>query len=64
MLEDLTNFTRGQFTELRRRGWSRVQLAGLASANLLRVLQGAEIVAHQMAQLPPSMARYEKRTDL
>ncbi|KAG8747925.1 hypothetical protein FRC10_010544 [Ceratobasidium sp. 414] len=52
------------FTELRRRGWSRVELAGLASANLLRVLQGAEAVARQMAHIPPSMARYEKRDDL
>ncbi|QRV76409.1 Membrane dipeptidase (Peptidase family M19) [Ceratobasidium sp. AG-Ba] len=62
-LEDISTYP-ALFTELRRRGWSRVQLAGLASANLLRVLQGAESVARQMAHLPPSMARYEKRTDL
>lgn len=53
-----------QFTELRRRGWTRMELAGLASGNLLRILQGAESVAHQLAHLPPSMAVYEKRTDI
>ncbi|QRV91244.1 Membrane dipeptidase (Peptidase family M19) [Ceratobasidium sp. AG-Ba] len=62
-LEDISTYP-ALFAELRRRGWSRVQLAGLASANLLRVLQGAETVSRQMAHLPPSMARYEKRTDL
>ena len=53
-----------QFTELRRRGWTRMQLAGLASGNLLRILQGAESVAHRLAHLPPSMAIYEKRPDI
>ncbi|KAG8708087.1 hypothetical protein FRC09_001450 [Ceratobasidium sp. 395] len=62
-LEDISTYP-ALFTELRRRGWSRVELAGLASANLLRVLQGAEVVARQMAHVPPSMARYEKRDDL
>ncbi|KAG9079844.1 hypothetical protein FS749_008218 [Ceratobasidium sp. UAMH 11750] len=62
-LEDIATYP-ALFTELRRRGWSRVELAGLASANLLRVLQGAEAVARQMAHVPPSMARYEKRDDL
>lgn len=41
-----------------------MELAGLASGNLLRILQGAEAVARQLAHLPPSMAVYDKRTDM
>ncbi|CAE6419647.1 unnamed protein product [Rhizoctonia solani] len=62
-LEDISTYP-ALFTELRRRGWSRSELVGLASGNLLRVFEGAEAVARQLSRLPPSMARYQNRTDL
>ncbi|CEL58131.1 dipeptidase 2 [Rhizoctonia solani AG-1 IB] len=62
-LEDISTYP-ALFTELLRRGWSRSELVGLASGNLLRVFEGAEAVARQLSRLPPSMARYQNRTDL
>ncbi|KAG8691786.1 hypothetical protein FRC11_009551 [Ceratobasidium sp. 423] len=62
-LEDISTYP-ALFAELRRRGWTRSELVGLASGNLLRVFEGAEVVARQLSRLPPSMARYQNRTDL
>ncbi|GAB1518766.1 hypothetical protein RhiTH_001831 [Rhizoctonia solani] len=62
-LEDISTYP-ALFAELLRRGWTRSELIGLASGNLLRVLEGAEVVARQLSRLPPSMARYQNRTDL
>ncbi|QRV91245.1 Membrane dipeptidase (Peptidase family M19) [Ceratobasidium sp. AG-Ba] len=62
-LEDASTYP-ALFIELRRRGWTRGQLAGLASANFLRVLAGVEETARRMKQQSPSMARYRKRVDL
>lgn len=56
-----------QFAELiRRGGWSQRDLAGLAGENVLRVLEGAEKTAAKMKRdgAGPSMAIYEKRTDI
>lgn len=56
-----------QFAELiRRGGWSERDLAGLANQNILRVLEGAEATAKKMRKegKRPSMAVYDKRTDL
>ena len=58
---------RPQFAELiRRGGWSQRDLAGLAGENVLRVLDGAERAASKMKKegAGPSMAIYEKRTDI
>ncbi|CAE6522109.1 unnamed protein product [Rhizoctonia solani] len=62
-LEDISTYP-ALFAELRRRGWTRSELVGLASGNLLRVFEGAEAVARQLSHLSPSMARYQNRTDL
>lgn len=56
-----------QFAELiRRGGWSQRDLAGLAGENVLRVLEGAERTAAKMKKdgAGPSMAIYDKRTDI
>jgi membrane dipeptidase len=55
-----------QFAELIRRGWTHNDLSLLAGGNVLRILNGAEAVAAQMAEdgKKPSMAVYDKRTDL
>jgi membrane dipeptidase len=39
--------------ELARRGWSDADLAGLASGNVLRVMEAAEATARSMASTPP-----------
>ncbi|QRW05315.1 Membrane dipeptidase (Peptidase family M19) [Ceratobasidium sp. AG-Ba] len=62
-LEDASTYP-ALFIELRRRGWTRSQLAGLASANFLRVLAGVEETARRMKRQGPSMARYRKRVDI
>ncbi|EUC65379.1 membrane dipeptidase [Rhizoctonia solani AG-3 Rhs1AP] len=62
-LEDISTYP-ALFAELYRRGWTRSELVGLASGNLLRVFEGAEATARQLSHLPPSMARYLNRTDL
>ncbi|CUA73839.1 membrane dipeptidase [Rhizoctonia solani] len=62
-LEDISTYP-ALFAELYRRGWTRSELVGLASGNLLRVFEGAEAIARQLSHLPPSMARYHNRTDL
>ncbi|CAE6532013.1 unnamed protein product [Rhizoctonia solani] len=62
-LEDISTYP-ALFAELYRRGWTRSELVGLASGNLLRVFEGAEAIARQLSHLPPSMARYQNRTDL
>jgi hypothetical protein len=56
-----------QFAELiKRGGWSQRDLAGLAGENVLRVLEGAEKTAAKMKKegAGPSMAIYDKRTDI
>lgn len=55
-----------QVAELYTRGWNAFELAGLTGANLLRVMEGAERVAWELQRsgAQPSMARYDKRTDL
>jgi len=55
-----------QFVELYQRGWSRKELEGLASANLLRVMQGAERVARELARegAQPEYELYDRRTDI
>ncbi len=45
------------FAELIRRGWSNRDLAGLAGANVLRVMRKAEGVAASMKDVPPAMDR-------
>ena len=45
------------FAELIRRGWSDSNLAKLAGGNVLRALRGAEAVARDMRNIPPSMAK-------
>jgi membrane dipeptidase len=48
------------FAELIRRGWSEHDLQKLASANLLRVLRGAEATARRLQKArPPSLATIE-----
>lgn len=55
-----------QFAELIRRGWTQHELAGVAGDNLLRVMKGMEDVARKLQKegKGPSMAVYDKRTDL
>lgn len=54
-VEDYPNM----FAELIRRGWSDANLAKLAGGNILRALRGAEAVARQMKNQPPSLAVQE-----
>nr|AXF50746.1 dipeptidase [Inonotus obliquus] len=64
-LEDVSKYP-DLIAELYARGWSRRELAGLAGGNLLRVMERAERVAHQMQKdgAKPSMDIYDKRTDI
>jgi len=64
-LEDVSKYP-ALIEELYRRGWSGVELAGLTSGNLLRVLEGAEKVAKELQAngTEPAWDLYEKRTDL
>lgn len=39
--------------ELMRRGWSDADIAKLAGGNVLRVMEAAERVAREMADVPP-----------
>ncbi|SCZ90150.1 BZ3500_MvSof-1268-A1-R1_Chr1-3g01805 [Microbotryum saponariae] len=50
--------------ELIERGWSDNEIRGLASENLLRVLEGVERVKHQMRHMQPENAIFEGRNDL
>jgi len=66
-LEDVSKYPQ-LVAELRRRGWSRRDLTGLAGANLLRILENAEYFARQLEfQSPrrkPLYDIYRKRPDL
>jgi membrane dipeptidase len=55
-----------QIAELRSRGWSKFELAGLLGANFLRVFGGAERVARslQASGALPIVDLYERRSDL
>ncbi|SCV68311.1 BQ2448_432 [Microbotryum intermedium] len=50
--------------ELIKRGWSDSEIRGLASENLLRVLEGVERVKDQMKRVEPENAIFEGRNDL
>lgn len=54
----------GQVAELIRRGWTHADISGFTGGNVLRVLRGAEKVAHGLRHKAPSMAKYDKRRDL
>ncbi|KZT38049.1 hypothetical protein SISSUDRAFT_1021994 [Sistotremastrum suecicum HHB10207 ss-3] len=64
-LEDVSKYPQ-LFAELRSRGWSRFDLAGLAGTNLFRVMQGAEDVARekQRDNVIPAWDIYRKRRDI
>ncbi|KAJ3494192.1 hypothetical protein NLJ89_g10858 [Agrocybe chaxingu] len=64
-LEDVSKYP-ALIAELYRRGWTQYELAGLAGANLLRILSGAERVAHELqaARTPPVVDLYDQRTDI
>ncbi|KAI0319593.1 renal dipeptidase family [Amylostereum chailletii] len=64
-LEDVSTYP-ALFAELLSRGWSARDLSGLAGANVLRVMEGAESVAAQMARegVEPAYEVYKKRLDL
>ncbi|KIJ50715.1 hypothetical protein M422DRAFT_65702 [Sphaerobolus stellatus SS14] len=63
-LEDVSKYP-DLFAELRRRGWSRRDLAGLAGANFLRVWQGVERTAQQLQKgVQPAYDVYGYRKDL
>jgi membrane dipeptidase len=51
---------------MRKRGWSRAELAGLAGGNVLRVLARAEAVAAEIQAegAAPAVELYAKRKDL
>ena len=55
-----------QIRELRARGWSGRELAGLTSGNLIRVFARAEEAAKEMkkAGARPAVDVYERRADL
>ena len=56
----------GQIAELIQRGWTRQDIAGLASGNLMRVFRKAEAVADEMRRqnVRPAFDIYDKRPDL
>jgi membrane dipeptidase len=65
-LEDVSKYPQ-LVAELRRRNWSRRDLAGLAGANLLRILEKAENVARRMhfeEHKGPDYALYDLRPDI
>ncbi|KAJ7209631.1 membrane dipeptidase-domain-containing protein [Mycena pura] len=64
-LEDVSTYP-ALFAELYSRGWTKYELGGLASANLLRVFEGAEKVSRELkaANTPPVFDIYDKRTDM
>ncbi|KAF8585804.1 hypothetical protein K439DRAFT_1342695 [Ramaria rubella] len=64
-LEDTSKYPE-LFAELRTRGWSRMDLAGLAEGNILRVWRGVEAVSMRMQRegVQPAYDVYEKRQDL
>jgi len=64
-LEDVSKYP-VLFAELYNRGWSKNDLIGLGSGNLLRVFEGAERVAKhlQSVHTVPVMDIYDKRPDL
>lgn len=55
-----------QIAELYARGWTRIELAGLTGANLLRVFAGAERVSADLkkAGMQPVYDLYSERRDL
>ncbi|KAG1745536.1 membrane dipeptidase-domain-containing protein [Suillus paluster] len=64
-LEDVSKYP-ALIAELYRRGWSKLDLAGLTGGNFLRVFEGAEKVAKdlQAAGTLPKYDVYDKREDL
>ncbi|GJJ05984.1 hypothetical protein Clacol_000171 [Clathrus columnatus] len=64
-LEDVSKYP-DLFAELRKRGWSRRNLAGLAGGNFVRVWEGVERVSKQLKDEGAVAAYdiYDKRTDL
>ncbi|KAF8592087.1 Metallo-dependent hydrolase [Ramaria rubella] len=64
-LEDMSKYPK-LFVELRTRGWSKMDLAGLAKGNILRIWRGVEDVSIRMQRegVQPAYNVYEKRQDL
>ncbi|KAI0258173.1 membrane dipeptidase-domain-containing protein [Gloeopeniophorella convolvens] len=64
-LEDVSRYP-ALIAELYSRGWNADELRGVAGANLLRVLGGAEDVARELASegVTPAQDLYQKRQDL
>ncbi|KIY43294.1 hypothetical protein FISHEDRAFT_68133 [Fistulina hepatica ATCC 64428] len=64
-LEDVSKYP-ALIAKLYSRGWTKHELAGLTSGNLLRVMEGMEAVAKQMqaAGVAPATGIYDKRTDI
>jgi membrane dipeptidase len=64
-LEDVSKYP-ALIAELYKRGWTKHELAGLAGANLLRVMEGAERVARELqsAGTVPRFDLYNKRRDI
>ncbi|KAF8576258.1 Metallo-dependent hydrolase [Ramaria rubella] len=64
-LEDTSKYPE-LFAELRTRGWSKMDLAGLAEGNILRVWRGVEDVSIRTLRegVQPAYNVYEKRQDL
>ncbi|THH15148.1 hypothetical protein EW146_g5284 [Bondarzewia mesenterica] len=64
-LEDVSKYP-ALIAELYTRGWDKFELAGLAGANLLRVMEGAERVKEEMRRegVSPVADLYDKRPDL
>lgn len=60
----LTKSPPAQFAELYERGWSRRELAGLASENFLRIFQTTLDVAAKIDEVIGDMVPWDKREDL
>ncbi|EKM61555.1 uncharacterized protein PHACADRAFT_248234 [Phanerochaete carnosa HHB-10118-sp] len=64
-LEDVSKYPE-LIAELLVRNWTRSDIEGLTNKNLLRVMKGAENVAHKLQKqgVEPAYEYYDKRTDL
>ncbi|KAF8332091.1 membrane dipeptidase-domain-containing protein [Cantharellus anzutake] len=64
-LEDVSKYP-NLFAELYKRGWTEKDLAGLASENVIRIIEGAERTAKYLQSLgmKPRYDIYDKRNDL
>lgn len=62
-LEDVSKYP-NLIAELLKRGWSDKEVAGVASENLLRVLNKAEQVSKSMKGERPAMDIFKGRDDL